>query len=359
MYLCGRLYMLFCQIMKNNNKMKRTLLGLASLLLSLSMCAQGQFKDVRQTYLWDVTLSMKGFSGAPDIYDKVVDVMIKDIQSISNERTEIVIIPFQDKVLDVWSEFATPGGKASLIKRIRAYDKKDITNTNISSPLQYTIDKVFSTDKIDIMKLMTDGNDNVNPAKLHYILEHWCDMAKQKDVYGYYILLTNAAKDGDLSLVLKDICNFEEIDASNMLNGIADIRQLNNSWEEGILINIRDEYNKPKRLTFNVYAGDGNIPAGFKIRFKTLPNNFIEIDEVAEMQSDNSLEIHPRFLKSQQELIDELPTEFVYSDIVLEYEPTPEMAQDPKFAFTRIVDHESAVMLENKPVKTVNIHVKK
>ena len=144
-----------------------------------------------------------------------------------------------------------------------------------------------------------------------------------------------------------------------MLNGIAEIRQINNSWKEGILINIRDEYNKPKRLVFNVYAGDGNIPAGFKIRFKTIPNDYIEIDEVAEFQSDNSVVIHPHFIKSQQALMNELPTEYLYDDIVLEYEPTPDMASDPKFAFTRIVDNVTAVMLENKPVNTVNIYVKK
>ena len=339
--------------------MKRILLGFSILLLSLNVLSQGQFKDLRQTYLWDVTLSMKGYNGAPNIYDKVVDVMIKDIQSISNERTEIVVIPFQDKELDVWREFATPEGKAAIIDKISKYKNENITNTNISSPLQYVINNIFSADKIDIMKLMTDGNDNVHPARLRDILDRWCDIAKQKDAYGYYILLTNAAKNGDLSLVLKGICNFEEIDASEMLNGIAEIRQLNNSWKEGILINIRDEYNKPKRLAFNVYAGDGNIPTGFKIHFKTLPNEYVEIDEIAEMQSDNSVVIHPRFKKAQQTLMDELPTEYLYDDIVLEYKPTPEMANDPKFAFTRIVDNVTAVMLENKPVNTVNIYVKK
>lgn len=339
--------------------MRKKLLVCAILLFSLGAFAQGQFKDVRQTYLWDVTLSMKGkVPGAPDIYDKVVDVMIKDIQSISNERTEIVVIPFQDKELDVWRAYATPAGKAAISNRIREYQNDKMTNTNISSPLQYSIDKIFSTDKIDIMKLMTDGNDNVNPAKLREILNRWCEMAKSKDVYGYYILLTNAAKNGDLSIVLKDICNFEEIDASNMLSGIAEIRQLNNSWGKGILINIRDEYNKPKRLAFNVYSGDGTIPAGFKIHFKTLPNDYIEIDEVAELQSDNSLELHPRFKKSQQALMDELPTQYPYSNIILEYKPTPEMARDQKFAFTRVVDNESAILLENKPVKTVTIYVK-
>lgn len=344
--------------MKNNNKMKRFFLGFAILFSSLSIFAQGQFKDVRQTYLWDVTLSMKGYNGAPNIYDKVVEMMIKDIQSISNERTEIVVIPFQDKELEVWREFATPQGKAAIIRQISNYKNENVTNTCISAPLQYTTDKVFSADKIDIMKLMTDGNDNVDPSKLLSILNRWCELAKQKDAYGYYILLTDAAKNNDLSLVLRGVCNFEEIDASQMLNGIADIRQLNSAWGEGVLINIRDEYNTPKRISFNVYSGDGSIPAGYKIHLHTRPNDYVEIDEVAEIQTDNSIEIHPHFLKSQQTLMDELPTEYLFRNIVLEYEPTPEMASDPKFVFTRIVDNTTAVMLENKPVKTVKIYVK-
>lgn len=336
--------------------MKRFLQVFAILLLSLSLHAQGQFKDVRQTYLWDVTLSMKGYNGAPDIYDKVVDVMIRDIQSITDERTEIVVVPFQDtKYCDVWREYATPEGKEAVIRHIRNYKNEKVTNTNISAPLQYAIDEIFTTDKIDIMKLMTDGNDNVNPARLREVLDQWCEIAKEKDAYGYYILLTSAAK---MDFELKGICNFEEVDASEMLDGIADIRQVNNTWKEGILINIRDEYDKPKRLRFTIYSGDGNIPAGFKISFRTRPNDYVEIDEIAEMQSDNSLEIHPRFKKSRQALIEELPTDHVFGDIVLDFEPTPEMAQDPKYAFTRIVDNECAVLLENKPVKTVNIHVK-
>ena len=91
------------------------------LMAPLSMFAQGKFKDVRQTYLWDVTLSMKGFNGAPDIYDQVVDVMIKDINSVTNERTEIVVVPFQDsKYCEVWREMATTAGKKALAERIRA-----------------------------------------------------------------------------------------------------------------------------------------------------------------------------------------------------------------------------------------------
>lgn len=316
------------------------------------------FKDVRQTYLWDVTLSMKGYKGAPNIYDKVVDVMVRDINSIDNERTEIVVVAFQNtRFCEVWREYATQDGKSKIISDIKSYYNADTTSTNISAPLQYVIDEIFSSDKIDIMKLMTDGYDNVNPSRLKAILANWCEIAKAKDAYGYYILLTDAAKNGDLSLELRGICNFEEVDASQNLDGIAEIIQETSSFVEGVPLNIRDEYNKPKRLEFIQYMGN-EAPTGFKIHFKTRPNPYVEVDEIAEMQSDNSLEIHPRFKMSQDELMRTLPTDGVNADVILDYLPTEDM-QSGKFAFTRLMDDQCPILLVNKPEKTVRIYVKK
>lgn len=165
--------------------MKKIFLTIVCALYAMVLLsAQGNsYKDIRLTYLWDVTLSMKGYNGSPNIYDKVVIAMIKDIESVTNERTEIVVVPFQDsKYCEVWKEFATPEGKANLKSKIKAYKNDNVTNTNISAPLQYAIDEIFTTDKIDIMKLMTDGVDNVDPNQLKHILDNWCQIAKSKDV---------------------------------------------------------------------------------------------------------------------------------------------------------------------------------
>ena len=55
-------------------KISKFILKLCLLIfLSQNVFAQqNQFKDERRIYLWDVTLSLKGFNGSPDIYDKVV-----------------------------------------------------------------------------------------------------------------------------------------------------------------------------------------------------------------------------------------------------------------------------------------------
>lgn len=338
--------------------MKRISSILLLTFFTICIFAQGRAKDIRQTYLWDVTLSMKGFNGAPDIYDKVVDVMVKDINSITNERTEIVVIPFQDtQYCEVWRTVATPQGKKDIIQKIRSYDNKKRTDTNISAPLEYVTNEIFTSDKIDILKLMTDGDDNVNPQRLNDILNAWCEIAKQKDAYGYYILLTEAANKSNISLQLKGICNFETVDVTDgNYTGIAEITQETPAFINGIPINIRDEYNKPKRLEFVQYMGD-EAAVGFKIRFRTQPNPYLKVDEIATLRADNSLEIHPQFLIPQDSLSKILPTDHLYSDIILEYEPTEDMALG-KYAFTRIVNNQCRILLINKPEKTVRIYVK-
>ena len=334
--------------------MKKVFICLLVVVLANVVAAQ---KDVRYTYLWDVTLSMKGYNGAPDIYNKVVEVMVKDINSITDERAEIVVVPFQDKAYEeVWREKATPAGKKNIISKIKNYENKKVTNTNISAPLQYALDNIFSADRIDIMKLMTDGNDNVNPTGLRQLLDHWCQLAKDKDVYGYYILLTNAAKDDNLTMKLKEICRMEVVDANGQLEGINNIVQETPRFAEGIFINIRNEYNQPKVLEFVQYMGNG-VPTGFKIHFHTRPNSYVKVDEVAEMRADNTVVIHPKFLVSQEELMANLSTTSYDSTIVLDFEPVKAMSTG-KFAFTRLIGDHCNIFLVNKPEKTVRIYFK-
>lgn len=330
---------------------------LCCLMFALIACtARGDsYKDIRMTYLWDVTLSMKGYNGSPNIYDKVVTAMIKDIESITNERTEIVVVPFQNsKYCDVWKEFATPQGKANLKSKIKAYKNDNVTNTNISAPLQYAIDEIFTTDKIDIMKLMTDGVDNVDPNKLKHILDNWCQIAKSKDVYGYYILLTDAAKEnGDLIIKLKEICNFETVDLSDGdMSGIGDIRQLNVSATKGIglVISVRDEYGEPKSVKFSSYGGD--VQPGYQVHFKTEDNPYIEIDEVVTMDENYSFEVHPKFKRSKSDIM--AMSWESYNDITLQMTP---VSTDGPHKNTRLLDESTRVQLINKPEKTVSFYV--
>ena len=200
---------------------------------------------------------------------------------------------------------------------------------------------------------MTDGFDNVDPPKFKYLLENWCNVAKSKDVYGYYILLTDIASEkNDIVYQVEELCQFEIFDVSGDISMINTIRQVNISQIGGVAmsINVRDEYNAPKAIKFKSYSG--NVEPGYMVHFKTLNNPYIEIDEVAEMGSDMSFELHPQFKTSKSNIMAEQWTE--YSGIVLEMTP---VSTEGEHRYTRLLDRLTKIQLINKPEKTVSFYV--
>lgn len=312
-------------------------------LIGFSQMQSRHFKDERRTYLWDVTLSMKGYNGAPDIYDTVVDALIKDIQQISNPRTEIVVIPFQDSpYCEIWRANATPDGKRDLIRKIKEYSNDTITNTNIALPLKYVMDNVFTEDRIDVLKLMTDGKTQTRD-QLDRVLNGWCDVAQAKDAYGFYIILTSAAWDECVVKKLNDICRFEAITGTK-IDEIVSIFPV-----ESVSLNLRDDFNKP--LTIKLTPNDGSsIPDNFKLHVRCEENPYVAIDEWATV-ADNRITIQPRFLKSQAELLKTVrqnPTEVFR----LQLESNAEL-----FPLTRLLSDVVYLELINKPEKTLKFDV--
>lgn len=328
--------------------MKRFILLLVALscwtLEGVSQSQSHHFKDERRTYLWDVTLSMKGYNGAPDIYNTVVDALIKDIQQISNPRTEIVIIPFQDgPYCEIWRANATPEGKQNVIRKIKGYNNEEVTNTNIALPLQYVMDHIFTEDRIDVLKLMTDGKTQT-PDQLDRVLNRWCDVAQAKDVYGFYIILTNAAWDERIVKKLNDICRFEAIEGTR-IDEIVSIFPT-----ESVSLNLRDDFNKP--LTIKLTPNDGSsIPENFKLHVYCEENPHVAIDEWATVVN-NQITIQPQFLKSQAELLETVrqsPTEVFQ----LRLESDTEL-----FPLTRLLSDVVYLEFINKPEKTLRFDVK-
>ena len=313
-------------------------------------------KDTRITYLWDVTLSMKGFNGAPNIYDEVVQALAEDIDAISDPRTEIVVIPFQDtEFCEVWRAVATGDGKKDIIGKIRKYNNVDTTNTSIAKPLSYAIDNIFSPDKVDIMKLLTDGKDNVSPEEVASILDNWCEIAGKKDVYGYYVMLTDQAKDGDLVMKLTKVCRFEAIDDMGFQNIVSVFPP------EKISLNIKDDYGKPVTFTLST-VNDAEIPEGFKIHVESLEAAtedgypYIHIDETVAAGPDNTVTVHPEFLLPVEEMRSRLPKE-TNETIILSVTPAEGM-DSGEYALTRIPDKECTLELVNKPEKSLRFYVK-
>lgn len=351
-------------------------LSLIAALFAVSTMTWAQnvrVKDIRQTYLWDVTLSMQGKgldqngNKNPNIWDTVKDALIADIEAIPDESTEIVVIPFQHKVLETnWREPATQDGKQRMINRIRHYQiplayttaaGKKTTMTFLGPSLEYCMKNVFSPDKIDILKFMTDGvdeQDTVEPQNAgyyHRVLTQWCDIAREKDAYGYLILLTEAAKVGwdEFKENHEEMCRWQPTPTPT-----TDLAFTTIAPQESIAFNIRDDYSKPIKIKFN-QNGNGTIPEGYKVHIKTWTNEYMEFDEEVTLHG-NVVEFSPKYLKSREDMDSMLPTdrnEIIYFQV----EQAKGMDVEP-FCRTMLISNPTSCELINKPEMTVKFHVR-
>ena len=341
--------------------MKRLMLALLILVACSQLIAQsGNVKDVRQTYLWDVTLSMQGkATGAPDIWDQVKEAMIADIQQVSDDRTEIVVIPFQHIALEEWREFATTTGKSALIAKIKAYKiplhsfgGKMTTMTCLYEPLQYVVDKVLSPDKVDVLKLMTDGIPDEHQSEYEALLGNWCQIAKEKDAYGFYIMLTSQAVAGRTVLEMINPCHFGMVDVAGI--GGTNVSTLMLTPQQAIAINVREDLKKELTIRF-AHDGSGLLQPGYKVHVYSNANNYVRVDQEVIIREDYTVSLKADYLMSETEMKSVLPVE--ENEVVLLFaEPGRGMDQYP-YAMTQIKDTPVSLEMINKPEKTVKFHV--
>lgn len=355
--------------------MKRFIVSLIALTASTLAFSQSyNVKDVRQTYLWDVTLSMQGKARnsdgtqTPNIWNQVKGAIIADIQQITDDRTEIVVIPFQHKALGEWRAYATPAGKDSLIEKIQTYkiplfikrdgsivpatDRGGTTWTCLYEPLQYVVDKVLSSDKVDIIKLMTDGIPDEHQKEYEALLARWCQIAQQKDAYGFYIMLTSQAAEGKIVLDTINPCHFDAIDVTEL--GGANVSLLMLTAQQTIAFNVREDYGEELTIKF-AHNGSGTLQAGYKVHVYSYENSYIQVDEVVELTESYTVKVKAKYLMSQQEMMDTLPRD-ENEKAFLQAEPAEGMDELP-YLMTRILESPTAVEMINKPEKTVKFHV--
>ena len=341
--------------------MKRPLLTLIALLsFTLGYAQSGNVKDVRQTYLWDVTLSMQGkVSGAPNIWEQVKEAIITDIQQISDDRTEIVVIPFQHKALEQWREPATAAGKAKLVAKIKGYkiplhpfNGRMTTMTCLYEPLQYVVDKVLTPDKVDVQKLMTDGIPDEHQAEYEALLARWCQIAKEKDAYGFYIMLTSQAVAGRTVLEKINPCRFDAIDVAELGGTNVSLQVL--TAQPIVAFNVREDYGKDITIKF-AHSGSGSFQKGYMVHVYSYENSYIQIDQVVELREDYTVSVKAQYTMTQQQMMDALSID-ENDKTFIQTEPAEGMDQLP-YLMTRILDTPTVVEMINKPEKTVKFHV--
>lgn len=359
-------------------KTKKTVFLMLALALYLPSFAQSRnVKDVRQTYLWDVTLSMQGKakmnngSNTPNIWNEVKRAIITDIESISDDRTEIVVIPFQHKALEEWREYATESGKKTLINRINDYriplymkqggtivpasGKGGSTWTCLYEPLKHAVDKVLSPEKVDIIKLMTDGIPDEHEAEYETLLSQWCQIAKEKDAFGFYIMLTPQAVEGRIVLENVNPCRFGMVDVAGM--GGTNVSTLLLTPQQGIAIDVREigEEDRSQLIIKYNHNGSGSLQEGYKVHVWSEENNYIRVDQVVEIRENFSVTVKANYLMTLEQMKSALSITDNES-IKLYSEPAEGMDKYP-YAMTQIKDTPTTIEMINKPEKTVKFHV--
>lgn len=346
--------------------MKKTFILFFLLVSSIMLGAQTPQIDQRVTYIWDVTYSMHGgqmggnktqsvvvggkkysivnYKEEYDIYDRVMEAMIDDINR-QNARTEIVVLPFNDKVCDEWRCQATTEGKKALIDKIRQYANFDQVKTNISKPVEYATEHVFTSNVTDHMKLMTDGNDNVDMNHFKELMRQWCEMAESKNVYGYYVMLTSQANDNDLTLILKEQCRM------TIGSGI-NINPSRIQMGDHVVVDAKNDYNKPFVIDVKISNAE-NLPANVKVMVSAEDNPYFSLAEEVNVNAETrSVRVQPKFKMEVNELRSNLSID-TSSFVSLRYELVENKGQVIEFW-----NAEGQVELFNKSLKTLKVGVK-
>lgn len=260
--------------------------------LCLVIVLVAQTKSQRRIYLWDVTLSMKGYRGVAnhpyqrelDIYNDVRDFLVNDIGKF-DENTEIVIIPFQDERLsfDTWIVQADENGKQKIIDKIVNYKNDVSTLTDIVRTIEFAKNSVIKNDKANTLILLTDGTQSKECSggneALIKLVKGWQAYAKINNAYMFYIMLNDkAVPDKQLFETLK------EEEKTKTLSVVSDFIILEPSLNN---FNLKADKGKPVAIALNCKSGNVSaMSANIKVKV-TAKNEYFNIDEIQTVDVKN------------------------------------------------------------------------
>jgi hypothetical protein len=286
--------------------MKKYLLIVIAFLVTVSANSQQQesrFKDTRNIYLLDVTLSMWGKSpGAKNIFNEVRSELINVINATANERTEIVVVPFQDRIIDTWEFKATKNGKEKIIEKLNAINAENVPkqNTNIHGAWQKG-KNLINPSKLNVVFLLTDGEHSVKHTSketLYREVSDWSKFASKNDYYAFLVELTDQAKDEKLRQVV------QRTEHAQIIQGI-----------EFFVLSIEEDkpiVNTHDQLSFKInLIGDriSNIPEDFSYTLFLNDPNFKIINNRPKRLTVNGSRVELEPIHPIKELQDKLEQE--------------------------------------------------
>ena len=317
----------------------------------------------RRIYIWDVTKSMQGHNSATgsydpklDVWDKVVDWLKADINAISDSSTELIVLPFQEAILDRWVVKATNEGKTELLHKIDK-SKSDFTTptyTNISGPFSEAKEKYISDDRNNLVILLTDGHQsNRFGGQENWInlIASWGDYRKKNNnAYLIYFMVTEAAKD---DVIIEKLDNKEDSDVVTPSDVIPTF--INISPQVKLRFNIKDNQSEGLYIPINTSKKGVELVPGIKISVSAETEAPIKIDEIAEIVN-GKLHITPKYN------FDELKEYFgdkETMDIILKYELVNQDEIKKNAHQIIFLTHSSSNLeMVNKIEKTLKIRLK-
>jgi len=315
------------------------------LLLSFSVQAQNQkqFKDTRNIYLLDVTLSMFGKApGAKDIFDEVRSELINVINATTNKNTEIVIVTFQDKIIDTWQVKATEQGKKNIIDKLNAINVDNVPkqNTNIHGAWKKGRSMVHP-EKLNVVFLLTDGEHSVAhtpKSTLYSEVGAWADFASGKDYYAFLVELTEQAQDEGLREIVQETAQ------AQIISGI-----------EFFVISVEDNepvINTHDELSFHInLVGDrlAAISEDFTYKILLEDPNFEILNNAPKNLRNGRSKIEIRSKKPIKKLQEELD-QLSQLEFTIEYD-------EEKFPQVKLLNKTILCTVKNKKEKVLNIEV--
>ena len=329
------------------NLLKKMLMGglAAMLLLGGMFQASAQEKEIRRIYVWDVTWSMQGQGSyideegfkvkTEDIWNEVKNAIIEDIKGIYDKTTEIVIIPFQHRLIheDMEEAFADEQGKKQLIDSVKQYklpklwvgtaadgdevkNRKDgkTTQTKLYEPLRDVVEKHLSDDKRNIIEFLSDGRsdwDKDQDKFDKYVTgDSLCEVLNNKDAYLFYYALTKSAENevikkyaaadactGRIIYIDPRVTTGEKVIVYSLLLDLPEVQDLNLAY-----------YDISQSSPIEIRLKNNFLPEAFKeldykLHVKSSDNDYFKIDQDVMISDNRTMSLDPKWLVNKDDAI--------------------------------------------------------
>lgn len=242
------------------------------------------FKKEKRIYMLDITMSMWGQGGGPNIFDDVKNALYAGIKEIKDPETIITIIPFQaTHTYQILPDWTFRNGDITFDKMktiIDSYTKETVPRgfTDIYSAIEIAKTHI-DRNRINYIFLLTDGEQSTitigvketsrndyNKDSLYRSLNRWCDWANNNNSYLFYVMLTDFAKDVTAVDIIDDQCRAWVVNGTNM--DISFIKPDNNLMQ----VNLHDN---PNQLEIKLDANNWDYIKDETIIKLTLQENSI------------------------------------------------------------------------------------